>query len=72
MQMTRDPNLAQLVDAADAAYQDVRLHIIDLLPPPARIDLMRLDRDQRDALLELERAETELKLYRQRMYAYAH
>lgn len=63
-----DTNLAQLVDAADAAYQDVRTHIIDLLPPPARIDLTALDRNQRDALLELERAETELKLYRQRMY----
>jgi hypothetical protein len=34
--------------------------------------LTQLDRDQRHALLELERAETELKLYRQRMYAYAH
>jgi hypothetical protein len=70
--MTRDPNLAQLVDAADEAYQDVRMHIVDLLPLPARIDLTQLDRDQRHALLELERAETELKLYRQRMYAYAH
>lgn len=65
---TRDANLTQLIDAADAAYQGVRTQIIDLLPPPARIDLTALDRDQRDALLELERAETELKLYRQKMY----
>ena len=66
--MNGDHRLAELVAAADAAYQDVRVHIINNLPAPARIDLTTLDRDQCDALLALERAEAELANYREEMY----
>jgi hypothetical protein len=66
--MKDDPSLDQLIDAADAAYQDVRINVIDYLPPPARIDLDQLSRKQRNVVLELERAETALKRYREQMY----
>jgi hypothetical protein len=66
--MKNESKLAELIEAADAAYRDVRVHVISCLAPPARVDLTQLTLEQHAALLALEQAETELTLYREDTY----
>jgi hypothetical protein len=66
-----DREFDRLLDAAESAYARVQLEILDRLAPPARIDLTQLDANQRWALSELDRAESDISAYRERCYSSA-
>lgn len=57
--------LADLIAAADAAYQRARVELYDILPAGARIDIDAMSPAQRDAFDELIIAEAELASFRQ-------
>jgi hypothetical protein len=64
-----DHRLPTLIAAAEDAYRQVRVEIINTLPPCTPIDIAHLSGQQRRALKNLNRAEDELARYREREYA---
>jgi hypothetical protein len=64
-----DYRLPTLIAAAEDAYQQVRLEIINTLPPCTPIDVSSLSGHQRRTLNNLNRAEDELARYREHEYA---
>jgi hypothetical protein len=64
-----DHRLPTLIAAAEDAYRQVRLEIINTLPPCTPIDVSALNGHQRRTLNNLNRAEDELARYREREYA---
>jgi hypothetical protein len=67
--MDRQYSLPALVEAADEAYQLVRLEVIDALPLCTPIDPATLSWHQQRALTALHHAEDELARYREQAYA---